>query len=67
MANFADAKPATSPMHLAVDHVKLASDTHYLPGSLKLPANEVSKDLNRIVRVPLPSNDPDDPLVRVLL
>jgi hypothetical protein len=69
MAGHSDSKLATSLEHEAVEQVELAVDTSDLTGTVKLSETEAEKQFGKghhqAVRIPLPSDDPNDPLVRM--
>ena len=69
MASPSEPKLAASPLQPNVKHVELATEPVELNGTVRLSENEVKehKNLNEIVRVPVPSEDPDDPLVSLPL
>ena len=65
MASLPEHKLVASPLRLNVKHVELATEPVELNGTVRLSENEVKehKSFNEILRVPVPSEDPDDPLV----
>jgi hypothetical protein len=68
MAAHSDLKLATSLEYAAVEQVELA-DACDLTGTIKITETESEKELGKghhqVARIPLPSNDPNDPLVRL--
>ena len=68
MAAHSHLKLATSQKHDAVEQVELA-DACDLTGTVNITETESEKELGKghhqVARIPLPSDDPNDPLVRV--